>query len=241
MGLLNVAPEGRPTAAQVRGLLNQALQLGPSTGGHTTAQIHPGYNAPTHVVRAPSKGKRAAAIAGAAVLAAGLLTAGWFGRDLFAESGSGANRGGELQTTFTYGEGGNIPVFDVYFNARHTCLKAPLADTNVIKSSDAVDCEKIAHGAEVFAEPESLKKPGKDEKAIGYPPDESLDRYAESACTVAFKSDQVTKGKQMNYRALVPSVKAWNDADAPARELYCVAWNADGSDMSLGSILPKTD
>jgi hypothetical protein len=239
MGLLNAEPAGRPTAPQVRALLSQATQAGPNTG--PTAQVWPQQHA-TQLTSPPVKRRRGRAIAMVVVLAVAMLTAGWFGRDLFAAGPANASDSGSMQPTMTYGVGGMLPVFDVYFNARSSCLEQPPKDQSQYKSQDAFDCKKD-HAAEVFAEAESgwFSKPDKTNKkpGVAYPPGETLAKYAEAACTVKFQADVITKAKPMKYVALIPSKSAWTDTD-PARAMYCIAWNSDGSAMD-GSILPADE
>jgi hypothetical protein len=240
MGLLNSAPEGRPTAPQVRALLSQATQQIPITG--PTAATWVPQNTAQAGVNLPAKNRRGTAIL-AAVLAVVMLAAGWFGHSLLGSSGDGSTSAPGLRPTMTFGVGGNIPVFEIYLSARHSCLQQPPKDKDQFTSSDAMDCVKESHKAEVFAEIESawFKKANKSAgtPAADYPGD-ALVKYAESGCTVKFASNQVTKKAAMNYLALIPSQAAWERADSPVRYIYCVAWNADGSDQT-GSILAGED
>ncbi|WP_037255035.1 serine/threonine-protein kinase [Kibdelosporangium aridum] len=233
MGLLNSNPDGRPTAPQVRALLGQATQVAMNTG--PTAPVwsqQPGATQPA----TPSKGRRGLAIGLVVVLAAAMLTAGWFGRGLFGTASAGS---GKLQPTLTYGVGGNIPVFDVYFNAGNSCLNAPPADK--VQYDATVDCTKEEHRAEVFMEYKTGMRNGDKDKNIapaGYPADEALNRYAESACAMFYTSNEVLKSdKTMNVLAVIPSKQAWDSEKSPQRSIYCIAWPTDNSTMT-GSIVP---
>ncbi|MCE7007563.1 serine/threonine protein kinase [Kibdelosporangium philippinense] len=232
MGLLNSNPDGRPTAPQVRALLGQATQVAMNTG--PTAPVWTQQPTSTQTSK-PPKGRRALAIGLVVVLAAAMLAAGWFGRDLF---GTAAASGGELQPTLTYGVGGNIPVFDVYFNRGKSCLDARPADK--VQYDAVVDCAKEEHQAEVFMEYKTLMKIAEKEKntpAAAYPADNALDRYAESSCSMFYNSNEVLKNKAMNVMAVIPSKQAWEAEKAPQRSIYCIAWPADNSAMT-GSIVP---
>ncbi|MBP2323965.1 serine/threonine protein kinase [Kibdelosporangium banguiense] len=233
MGLLNSNPEGRPTAPQVRALLGQATQVAMNTG--PTAQTWaPNPTQPS----APPKSRRVLAIVMVVVLAAAMLTAGWFGRDVFGAGGTGS-----IQQTMTYGEGGNIPVLELYFNSGKSCLNKPPADKLQYESADIVDCTKEAHGAEVFAEFKTgLSTPDKEKNTpgAGYPADGSLAKYAEASCTMQFSSSDVKKDKTMNYVALVPSQQVWGDKSSPPRSIFCAAWPTDGSSMT-GTIVANAE
>jgi serine/threonine protein kinase len=235
MGLLNGNPEGRPTASQVRALLGQATQVAMNTG--PTAQtwapnpVQPGSPTP--------KSRRILAIVMVVVLAAAMLTAGWFGRGLLT---SGTGDGGNQQTPMTYGEGGNIPVLELYFNSGNSCLNKPPADKLQYESSDIVDCQKESHGAEVFAEFKTgLSTPDKEKNTTGagYPA-ASLAEYGKASCTLQFSSSDVKKDKSMTYIALIPSQQVWADKSSPPRSIFCVAWPTDGSSMS-GTIVADAD
>jgi hypothetical protein len=240
MGLLNSEPAGRPTAPQVRSLLSQATQQIPVTGPTTPNWPE---RVPTQAAGPAPKKRGPIAIVLAAVLGVVLLLAGWFGHSLLTGGSASDTPGGGqgLQPTMTFGLGGNIPVFDIYLNARHSCVAAPPKEQAQYKSADVLDCVKVPHKAEIFAEVESgwFKKAGNGKPAADYP-GAALAKYAEAGCTVKFASNQVIKKTSMNYLALIPSQQAWADPDTPWRAIYCVAWNADGSDQT-GSILPSDE
>nr|CEL16834.1 serine/threonine protein kinase [Kibdelosporangium sp. MJ126-NF4]CTQ91938.1 serine/threonine protein kinase [Kibdelosporangium sp. MJ126-NF4] len=236
MGLLNSNPDGRPTAPQVRALLGQATQVAMNTG--PTAQVLPqlpGSTMPT----GQAKSRRPQVIALAVVLAVVMLTAGWFGRGLFATTAA-AGDNGKLQPTLTYGNGGNIPVLELYFNAGQSCLATPPADK--VQYDEILDCQKKEHGAEVFAEYKTgmrLADKDKGTPAATYPADGALAKFAESSCAMYYASNAVVKGdKPMNVMALVPSQQAWESAKSPQRAIYCVAWPQDNTTMT-GSIVPE--
>jgi eukaryotic-like serine/threonine-protein kinase len=235
MGLLNSNPDGRPTAPQVRALLGQATQVAMNTG--PTAQTWAPN--PTQPSNPTPKSRRVLAIVMVVVLAAGMLTAGWFGRGLLT-SGSGSSN---QQPTMTYGEGGNIPVLEVYFSAGKSCMNKPPADKLQYESADLVECTKESHGAEMFAEFKTgLSTPDKEKNTTGagYPTDGSLAKYAEASCTMQFSSSDIKKDKTMNYVALIPSQQVWADKSSPPRSIFCVAWPTDGSAMS-GTIVADAE
>jgi hypothetical protein len=239
MGLLNSEPAGRPTAPQVRALLTQATHAIPTTG--PTAQVWSLPN-PTHPGAGRPRNRRTMAIVLAVVLAVVMGTAGWFGHSLFAStSDSGAS--GTIQKTMTYGEGGQLPVFEISFYATHSCMAQLPVDQRQYKNADQVDCVKKEHVAEIYDEIRTdFKGPDKSKGTAGaaYPGD-YLAKFADSACSLTFNSDQVKKpGKEMNYVAIIPSQQAWNDPDGAQRSISCVAWTKDGSTVT-GSILPSTD
>jgi hypothetical protein len=172
------------------------------------------------------------------VLAAGMLTAGWFGRGLF---GTGT-AGNDQQQPMTYGEGGNIPVLELYFNAGKSCLNKPPADKLQYESGDIVDCQKESHGAEVFAEFKTgLSTPDKEKNTEGanYPA-ASLAEYGKAACAMQFSTSDVKQVTAMTYIALIPSQQVWADKSSPPRSIFCVAWPTDGSTMT-GTIVANAD
>jgi serine/threonine protein kinase len=237
MGLLNSEPTGRPTAPQVRALLTQATHAIPTTA--PTAQVWSLPN-PTQPGAGQPRNRRTMAIVLAVVLAVVMATAGWFGHSLFTSTSDSAS--GSIQPTLTYGDGGNLPVFDVYFSATQTCMQQPPADKRQYKSADRVDC-KESHTTEVFDEFKTgFKTPNKSKNTPGAAyPGAALVKYAESGCTLTFNSDALKKDRPaMNFMAVIPSEQAWNDPDSPQRSLLCLAWTKDGSSVT-GSILPKED
>ncbi len=241
MGLLNSEPAGRPTAPQLRALLNQATHAMPNTG--PTAQV--GWNPqlpPTQPNGAPPKRNRTMAIVLVVLVGLVMATAGWFGRDLFTSTG-GSGATAAIQPTLTYGDGGNIPVWDIYFSGGETCMEEPPADKRQYKSADKVECVGKQHTTEVFDEIRSnLKTPekAKNTKGAAYN-GETLARFAEEACTMSFNSGLLKSDKdKMKYMAAIPSEQSWNDSTQPARSIYCLAWTKDNSKVT-GSILPKDD
>jgi serine/threonine protein kinase len=238
MGLLNSEPAGRPTAPQVRSLLAQATQAIPNTGPTT-----PTWNPTPTQPGQPAK-RRSLPIVLAALAGVVLLAVGWFGHVLVGGSSSAATTSDSQKLSMTYGVGGEVPVFDVYFNAGHSCLAQAPAPQLQFKNGDAIDCATKPHVAEVFGDVKvdfhtaSASAGRKDDP---YPGD-SLTRFGEAGCTLLFTSPaKVKTTKPMTYTALVPTEQAWTDPDGGgARTMSCVAWATDKSTLT-GSIVVKDD
>jgi tRNA A-37 threonylcarbamoyl transferase component Bud32 len=241
MGLLNSEPAGRPTAPQVRSLLTQATQAIPTTGPTTPAWT------PTPVQNTAAPAKRGpVTIVVAALAGVVLLAAGWFGHVLLGPGSATTTTNTGQKLSMTYGEAGEIPVFDVYFSPRNSCLGQIPAPTRLFKSSENVDCETKPHLAEVFGEVKVDIRTANQAKGRLDPPyqGDALARYGQDGCALIFNSpDKVAKpAKPLTYVALVPTQQAWTDpTGSGARTIPCVAWNQDSSPMDPGSIVPKPD
>ncbi len=243
MGLLNNVPQARLSAAQVRGLLAQATQT-PPTGTRTV--VNPGgyhhggtamYPPPgaTQLATGPHRPGSAEAkrwrvverwliVALVVVLVVGAALGGWFGgRALLAAE---APVDPAKRDSMTYGEGGDIPVFELSDGA---CPTARLQAGRSYPSDSNSACED-PHEFEVV----SADFFGSDD--LDYPGDD-LRAFAESACALIFASDLVAasdKERTLSYVTLMPVKQSWDDAaDAGDgdRTIYCLITNREDKQL----------
>jgi hypothetical protein len=139
--------------------------------------------------------------------------------------------------TLSYGDGGEVPVYEVAFEY---CLgTTPAPDTQVV-SSATVPCED-PHPAEVFGVVDTFAS----DEAVLYP--EGLAEFAARACALRFSSNAVVGDKsELAVLALYPTEAVFGrdegSLDAPnftQREVYCVLTRADGGQLQ-GSRLAET-
>ena len=135
-------------------------------------------------------------------------------------------------TTLTYGEGGDVPVFDV---SGLDCLNVRPVPNDVVGYSASLSCDD-AHLSEVFGRLE----PFGTQRELPYPGREPLTAFASSACTLLFGSGLVVPqdGDALAVTALVPSQRSFeqNTGSGPsvsfgARDVYCLLRAADGSPL----------
>jgi hypothetical protein len=236
MGLLINTPQARLTATQVRGLLAQVAP-GPHTGPQTVhypgTAVYPQPNHATMVVPARRKRgpARLALVLGAVVV---LLAAAFFagvaaGRKAGPDGAAADPARGE---TLVWGEGGDVPVFNVSVGY---CVSAPLSKNRSYPSTS--DCEK-AHDFQSYAETPVVSSTTDN---VPWPGKESLARMGEAWCRLVFNSDVITDEKKqetLTYVTLVPSQVAWDDKDHSGREVTCVVQRRDGK-QTEGSVVAK--
>jgi len=234
MGLLNPTPQARLSTQQVRGLLAQAVQ-GHPTGEQTVINAGPVpggtamYPAPGATQVAPGVrpvGKRRnpwPVVALVALLVAGAFVGGWFGgrAGLVDPPAADAAKG----KTFTYGAGGDIPVFDI---GAGSCAGSPIqADRSFPSSSD---CDQ-AHDFEVLTDFDPFNS-----AELDYPGADRLDPLAEAACAVVFGNDRFVRSDQrgsLSYTTLVPSRGSWTaNVDTVDRSIYCLVTRQDGKQLT---------
>jgi len=244
MGLLNVVPEARLSAAQVRDLLGRVTHTPPG-GLNATSHLPPvGYSAtalhtaPNH--RPPGSGARRMLFAVLAVaLAAGLFVGGFFTHRAMrpaAEDDRPANQ----DSTLTYGRGGKIPELTLNSYPQGNCLTSRLDEGQRITGGAQVECTE-PHDLQFYEWRTLFAQPTEYETFpdAGYPDVADMTEYAERICTMAFDSELVSgddSAKQtLRYRALIPTKAAW-DTD---RELRCVLYRADGDQLTESYIASK--
>ncbi len=133
-------------------------------------------------------------------------------------------------TTLTYGEGGDVPVFDV---SGLDCLNVRPVPNDVVGYSASLSCDD-AHLSEVFG-----REPFRTQRELPYPGREPLTAFASSACTLLFGSGLVVPqdGDALAVTALVPSQRSFEQtalgtsASFGARDVYCLLRAADGSPL----------
>jgi len=222
-GLLNTHPEARPTAAQVRTLLAQAAGTPPE--GVTmpvTGKYQPS--------RTPSPRWSKPLLVAMAVVAVGLLVGGYFLRAVTEPSTTPAERDPAL----TYGDGGNLVELEWDDGSPEgACLNNELGQGRHITQSSHVECTE-PHSLEVFETRTFWAKPdntyGDAGVDLDYPGVAGLTSYAESVCTMIFGSNKVPDTRDLRYRALVPSRKAWEKDGR--RDIVCMLYNENSEQMS---------
>jgi hypothetical protein len=219
-GLLNAHPEARPSAAQVRGLLEQATDTPPEG---VTAPVSAVPHRPSGTRVTPGRRRSKPLFAAAAVV---LLAGGYLLR-VATEPEPPTGRPGAMDEAKTYGVGddGDIKQFGWDSGSDGNCLNSDLEDGRRITPSAHVECTS-EHLLEVFASKPVYPKPdpnwdkGKD---IEYPGRDWLIAFAQSYCAIVFDSDALTSTGGLHYRVLVPTDTAWQDK----RDVYCVLYDQD--------------
>jgi serine/threonine protein kinase len=231
-GLLMPDPNARLNGPQARAMLERAV-----------AQPTPphGFGAPAPTVQysgsaqgaPPSKVRRglfvAAAVVGAAVMfTAGIYTHSWF---------QSTKEPSSAQATMTYGEGGQLPVFEW---SKGYCGPGKVEQGAQFDSSVIGKCDED-HEVEVFASADTFSSSTK----VSYPGRDALAKYAEGWCAVVFDSEEITepdKATKLAYAAVVPSEQAWKpkkESGSGKHDVYCVAWVNGGT--SLNHSIVKKD
>ncbi|WP_414639084.1 serine/threonine-protein kinase [Actinophytocola sp.] len=226
-GLLNTHPEARPSAAQVRGLLAQAMGTPPE--GATAPVVPRG----TTMRRAPGRQLGKPVLVTAAVTAVALLVAGYF---LRVATEPGPDVPVDMDPTLTYGIGddGYLKEFTWDSSPSGGCLNSELTEGRLITQSAHVECSE-PHSLEVFASRSYYENPDEDYEEwtdIGHPGFDNLSRFAEGHCTGMFGSEVVPDTSSLRYRALVPTDRAWEQR----RTIYCVLYDHEGRQMSTSSV-----
>ncbi|WP_232241288.1 serine/threonine-protein kinase [Kutzneria sp. 744] len=229
MGLLIASPEARLSHQQAMHLLDLAGSLGP-TG--VTTQI----TSPTMTTK-PRRGKRIAALVGAAVvLAAACFGGGWLSGKLGVPDTAVTSPA--ILPTWTYGPGGQIPKFKLYTGY---CAGGAMEVGRAYTAS--MSCDE-PHDIQVFGISDALDTNYKG----AYPGQDALARSAEGYCALLFASGKIAptdKDSTLRFRALVPDNQAWDhvktedEPDGGARDAYCVVSSANGSQLTE-SVIAKS-
>ncbi|MHA6785247.1 serine/threonine-protein kinase [Pseudonocardia saturnea] len=201
-GLLQRSPQARLSGTQAHALLAAA-------GG-----TPPPLEGPTAPLPAPARSRRRWVVGVAAALVVGLV-AGLLGGYALAGAGEPDVR------TLSYGEGGDVPVYEVeYLN----CLTVAPAPGRRIVSSATQTCDD-PHPAEVFAG----IGPFTAQYALAYPRDFAA--FAARACALAYSSDVVVGVDKdvLDVIALYPTqaefernTSTTSSARFDGRVVYCV-------------------
>ena len=229
-GLLNAHPDARPSAAQVRALLTQATGTPPAGVTMPVSAVNPGGTALYQRSGPPPTVRRSRRpwVIGGAVVAVALLVGGYFIR----VAAEGLSTPDGMQPTLTYGDGGYLESFD--WDSSSTtegyCFDSELAQGRQITDNSHVECT-APHTLEVYETRTFWPEP--DESStypdIDYPGEDALTAYAESVCPTVFESKVITDTRGLQYRALVPTRKHWEDS---GRDIICVLYQEDHSQMT---------
>jgi len=235
-GLLITEPAARLTGAQVRALLRRAAKTvvgmtGPVVHGPTVPV------APTSWVRPerPAAGRRRGLVVLTAIVAALVLFGGGLAVGRLAWSGTDEPAG----TTFTYGAGGELPVFAPALKAPSlVCLNGRPTQGTRYPLSATTDCTD-AHDAEIIGFACVLNDFGAGKGRPDYPGMAALTACDQSLCGIIFDSDWVSyedKADVLKWAAIVPTEQQWDEH--PATEgnysvapALCVVWRTDGEKL----------
>ena len=212
-GLLQRAPHARLTGPPAAAML--------ASSGDTTAVLPDREPSTAPLAAVGPRRRRRWWVAGALVVG---LVLGW-------AAGSLEGRvGGPTVTVLSYGEGGDVPVFDVTSQA---CLPGELAPGRAFPSGSVVSCDG-PHDLEVF----ETFDPFGTQRELPYPAAPELRAYASSACRLVFDSAVVTgpDKARLEVAALVPSQTAFGtraSSDSFAqRDVICLLRTMDGSQLT---------
>ncbi|QJY46571.1 serine/threonine-protein kinase [Pseudonocardia broussonetiae] len=212
-GLLQRSPQARLTGVQAEALLA-------SPGGAS-----PPPDVPTTPLTAPARSRRPWLIAVGVALVAGLV-GGLVGGFALARAGDPDVR------TLTYGEGGDVPVYDV---AYLYCLQVRPDPGVLITSSATVDCD-APHAAEVFAVVESFGT----QEVLPYPA--RLPEFAAAACAMRFDSGLLADRDGVQVTALLPAEAEFRrdggSGSFQDRDVFCLLTTTDGSQLTGSRLTP---
>jgi eukaryotic-like serine/threonine-protein kinase len=226
-GLLIGDPNARLTAPQARAMLSSiGNQPTPPQGlpPAATAQLRQAQEDP-----AKKKRNRIFALVAAVLVLAGGFVGGIYTHKAFSTPSA-------AKTALTYGETGDIPVFDMYGEGQ--CANGQLTAGKQITSESRVSECTNSHDIEVFDEvvtfDDSSSKP-----AVAYPGKEELTALGVARCQLTFDSALVVDKANLQVHVLVPTQAAW-DEKSPQRKVFCVTSHKNGDKLSK-SVLAKKD
>lgn len=237
MGLLINTPQARLRAEQVRGLLAQ--MTGPNTGPQPVAYATSRYQQPgagtTMITTGPQPARpprgpgHTLALIGLAVL----LVAGAFVGGLFTGRGTAGSGAPPAEAargeTYTYGPGGDIPIFDV---SPQSCAAGPIGPGRSVSSSS--ECDK-PHDFQVYA----ADAPVSSSLEVEWPGKERLTAYGQAWCGLLFASKVIVpadKNTALTYLTLIPTEQSWKDKNS-GRGVICVVRTRDGKQFDQ-SVMP---
>ncbi|SER13992.1 serine/threonine-protein kinase [Lentzea albida] len=230
-GLLIADPNARLSGPQARAMLSSIGNQPTPPTGIAPVQTQQ-YQQPAAADPAKKKRNRVIALVGAVVIAAAAFTGGVFThRALTAPGGSSGS------AALTYGEGAEVPVFQLYEN---TCGIGEVAPTKLLNSDTREECDK-PHDFEVFDVIDSLPVQSNFPDAA-YPGVDALKSLGVARCEMTLNSAWIKDGSNLKLTTLVPSESAWaKDKSGNAeRKIWCLAGAKDGSKLD-GSISAKKD
>lgn len=210
-GLLQRSPQARLTGPQVAAML--------------ATDQRPGYG-PTDSITRPAaaprrrRGRAVGLVAAGIVLGVAAALVGVYAAGVRAQP-----------VRFTYGEAGQIPVFELTSTG---CVQGRIAAGRAVPSSASVSCAQ-PHDAEVFA----TLAPFDSYTAMRYPGQRGLLEYGDKACALQFDSDLVAGSDKsaLEIVVLVPTEAqfvsvASSGSSYPGREVLCALETRDGSQLT---------
>jgi len=266
-GLLITEPGARLTGEQVRALLRRAtlpVVAGPGVAtALTRMDVNPadltgpgdlrgsggsgdlgrpaGPGGPTQWLQpAPpvrrARGRRGLVTVGAIVAAVVLFGGGI----LVGRLALGGSEPGGPGTTFTYGAGGQLPIFAPALKAPSlVCLDGRPAEGTRYPASAATDCG-APHDAEVIGFACVLNDYGDGKGRPDYPGMDALTACDESLCGIIFDSgwvDYRDKATALEWAAVVPTERQWDEHPATGGNYsvapgLCIVWRTDGDELT---------
>jgi eukaryotic-like serine/threonine-protein kinase len=225
-GLLMADPNARLNGPQARAMLERhAANPTPPHGFAPTVASTAQY--PNAAPRATtSTVRRVALITAAVIAAAAVFTGGIYTHKFFSTTTAGS-----AAPTLTYGETGDIPVFDIY---KGYCSNAQFAKDAQFKSANQVD-KCTGHYTQVYTDSETVG----NKKDLSYPGVPSLSAFAENYCSMFFNSDRISYSNksELKYGALVPTEKVWNQVNGGDHKVYCLVWLANGDKLTKSIVV----
>ena len=241
-GLMVGSPQGRLTAAQARGLFQQAGTgfansdlTTPVSGfaGNGTAM----YQAPNPGTTRPNATGKRGRLAPLLVVVALLLglVGGYFGRDLFSST-AGPTTPSAQEPAVTYGPSGMLTDFDIDDG---NCGVGDLSGGRSLTSdSGQTDCDK-PHDFEVLNAWDISPRPypNSQDPDAAFPGD-ALTTAATARCAMFFQSLVPGQARStLHYRAVVPTEQGWTQAQESGKEnryrvAFCLVLPADGKQLS---------
>lgn len=217
-GLLMPDPNARLNGPQARAMLERAVaQPTPPHGfGAPASTVQYANSAPAK----PNQVRRVLAIVGVVVLAAAMFVGGIYTHRWFTTpSGTVA---------YTYGEGGQIPVFDMY---EDQCGTGSVEPTRQITNDNRVECTE-SHDFEVYAKVETFDTSSSEED-VSYPGVDVLTGLGQTSCEMIFKSARIQFQDRLKWVALIPTESDWKlDKNKNAqRRIFCVAYVSDNGKL----------
>ncbi|MDN5858198.1 MAG: serine/threonine protein kinase [Pseudonocardia sp.] len=207
-GLLQRSPQARLTGPQAAAMLATDQQAG---FGPTAAITGPAI--------APRRRGRAV----------GLVVAGFVLGAAAALVGLSVIAARSLPASYTYGAGGQVPVFEIVSTG---CLQGQIAEGRAVPGAASVSCDQ-PHDAEVFA----TLTPFDRSTPMPYPGEVALREYGEKACTLLFGSALVGGADKdaLAVVVLVPSDASFgsmSNSSFPGREVVCALQTRDGTQLT---------
>ncbi|SDG32558.1 Septum formation [Lentzea fradiae] len=229
-GLLIADPNARLSGPQARAMLS-SIGNQPTPPAGIPPQVTQQYQQAPPVDPAKKKRNRVLALVAAGVLAAAAFTGGIFTHKAFTAPG------GSNSAALTYGEGAEVPVFELYEN---TCGIGEVAPAKLLNSETREECDE-PHDFEVFDSVDTLPSQSSLPDAA-YPGVDALKSLGVARCEMTLNSEWVKDGSKLKLTTLVPSETAWtkDKSGSAKRKIWCLASARDGGKLD-GSVIAKKE